>query len=253
MPVPAPSVFGFDFGAQRAFYFLCLVILMLVLLGLINLLRGHTGRAFVGVRDSEAAAHSLGIWVARLQGARVRDFGRHHRYRRRLARASPPIRHAGRLQPVALARTGAHGGDRRTRLVARRDFRRGASSACCRRSSPRSSRVAGDRIATQFGLEIFVFGLVLALFILFEPAGLNGRWIKLKRLFSIFRSIGAGHVPPRQDLYAFGALPVSYFVVENLSLSFGGVAAICDLSFSVGARRSIRDHRSKRRGQDFRV
>ena len=31
---------------------------------LINLLRGHAGRAFVGVRDSEAAALSLGVWIA---------------------------------------------------------------------------------------------------------------------------------------------------------------------------------------------
>ena len=48
-----------------------------------------------------------------------------------------------------------------------------------------------DSIAKQFGLEIFVFGLVLALFVLFEPKGLNGRWIKLKAFlenFPIYRS-----------------------------------------------------------------
>jgi branched-chain amino acid transport system permease protein len=43
-----------------------------------------------------------------------------------------------------------------------------------------------DQIAKQFGLEIFVFGLVLALFVLFEPMGLNGRWIKFKTLLQTF-------------------------------------------------------------------
>jgi branched-chain amino acid transport system permease protein len=41
-------------------------------------------------------------------------------------------------------------------------------------------------VATQFGLETFVFGLILAAFVMFEPAGLNGRWIKVKALFETF-------------------------------------------------------------------
>ncbi|HXC40858.1 MAG TPA: branched-chain amino acid ABC transporter permease, partial [Burkholderiales bacterium] len=43
-----------------------------------------------------------------------------------------------------------------------------------------------DRIAKQFGLEIFVFGLILALFVLFEPRGLNGRWMKVRAFFEGF-------------------------------------------------------------------
>ena len=43
-----------------------------------------------------------------------------------------------------------------------------------------------ERMATQFGLEIFVFGLILALFVLFEPTGLNGRWLKLRALLQSF-------------------------------------------------------------------
>jgi branched-chain amino acid transport system permease protein len=44
----------------------------------------------------------------------------------------------------------------------------------------------GDRIAKQFGLEIFFFGLILAVFVLFEPKGLNGRWLKIKAFFQTF-------------------------------------------------------------------
>ena len=43
-----------------------------------------------------------------------------------------------------------------------------------------------DSISKQFGLEIFVFGLVLAIFVLFEPGGLNARWLKLRALLESF-------------------------------------------------------------------
>jgi branched-chain amino acid transport system permease protein len=43
-----------------------------------------------------------------------------------------------------------------------------------------------DHIAKQMGLEIFMFGLVLALFVLFEPRGLNGRWLKFRAFLESF-------------------------------------------------------------------
>ena len=42
------------------------------------------------------------------------------------------------------------------------------------------------RIAQQSGLEIFVFGLVLVLFVLFEPRGLYGRWLKIRGFLDTF-------------------------------------------------------------------
>jgi len=35
-------------------------------------------------------------------------------------------------------------------------------------------------------MEIFVAGAVLAFFVLFEPMGLNGRWLKLRALLESF-------------------------------------------------------------------
>jgi branched-chain amino acid transport system permease protein len=61
--VESPNLFGLDVSSLKPFYYLCLAVLVIVLLGLINLIRAKTGRAFMGVRDSEAAAYSLGIWV----------------------------------------------------------------------------------------------------------------------------------------------------------------------------------------------
>ncbi|MFM8547469.1 MAG: branched-chain amino acid ABC transporter permease, partial [Betaproteobacteria bacterium] len=43
-----------------------------------------------------------------------------------------------------------------------------------------------DHIAKQMGLEVFMFGFVLAVFVLFEPRGLNGRWLKLRAFFETF-------------------------------------------------------------------
>ena len=47
------------------FYFLCLGVLILIIVGALNLLRSPTGRAFVAIRDSETAARSMGIDVSR--------------------------------------------------------------------------------------------------------------------------------------------------------------------------------------------
>ena len=47
-----------------AFYFLCLAVLILTIVGTLNLLRSPTGRAFVAIRDSETAARSMGVNVS---------------------------------------------------------------------------------------------------------------------------------------------------------------------------------------------
>jgi branched-chain amino acid transport system permease protein len=46
-----------------AFYFLCLGVLILTIVGTLNLLRSPTGRASVAIRDSETAARSMGVNV----------------------------------------------------------------------------------------------------------------------------------------------------------------------------------------------
>jgi branched-chain amino acid transport system permease protein len=43
-----------------------------------------------------------------------------------------------------------------------------------------------DRLANQPSLEVGLYGLLLALFVLYEPTGISGRWQKIKYFFSIF-------------------------------------------------------------------
>src|SRR5262249_46674781 len=58
-------ILGASFSHDAAFYFLCLAVLTggLWLTG--NLLRSPTGRAWVAIRDSEIAAQSMGVNLAR--------------------------------------------------------------------------------------------------------------------------------------------------------------------------------------------
>jgi branched-chain amino acid transport system permease protein len=46
--------------------------------------------------------------------------------------------------------------------------------------------LATDRFVKQPGLEPGIFGAILVLFILFEPLGIYGRWLKLRLYFSTF-------------------------------------------------------------------
>lgn len=185
LSVPPPIVFGFDVGSLRAFYFLCLLILTAVLLGLINLVRGRTGRAFVGVRDSEAAAYTLGIWVG---GYKVLAFVisalvtgiagallAHH-----LQFLTPDG--FGLTLSIELLLMVVIGGLGSLRGAIFGAVLIGLLPTLISKIKP----VLPASIATQFGLETFVFGLILALFVVFEPAGLNGRWIKLKILLQNF-------------------------------------------------------------------
>jgi branched-chain amino acid transport system permease protein len=183
--VNSPNLFGLDLSGLGSFYYLCLAVLALVLLGLINLMRAKTGRAFMGVRDSEAAAYSLGIWVngykvlAFVISAMVTGLGG-----ALLAHKTGYLTPEGfglilSLELVLMVTIGGLG-----------SLRGAIMGAILISMLPtfisRIKPLLPDHVAKQFGLETFVFGLVLALFVLFEPKGLNGRWIKLKAFLENF-------------------------------------------------------------------
>ena len=41
-------------------------------------------------------------------------------------------------------------------------------------------------VAQQTGLQPTIFGLILIAFLLFEPLGIYGRWVKIRTYFSLF-------------------------------------------------------------------
>ena len=196
LTVNNPLVLGFDLSGLRAFYYLCLGVLAVVLLGLVNLVRAKTGRAFMGVRDSEAAAYSLGIWVA---GYKVLAFVVSAMV---TGLAGALLAHHVRfltpegfglimsLELVLMVTIGGLGSLRGAILGA-------ILISMLPTFISRIKPLLPTQVSKQFGLEIFVFGLVLALFVLFEPKGLNGRWIKFKTFLEAFPLY-------RQDMFKRG-------------------------------------------------
>jgi len=206
-PVDKAVIFGVSFGDSRAFYFLCLAVLIIGLWLTANLLRAPTGRAWVAIRDSEIAAQSMGVhlavyktiafaYSAALMGVAGALFAH------KVGFLAPDIftvllsiqfllmvvvgglgsLHGALFGAVFVALLPVAISEARDSLPAALGqlasiFGRGAGDA-----------VAGtvDRFVKQPGLEPGIFGLILVLFILFEPLGLYGRWMKLKVYFSMF-------------------------------------------------------------------
>jgi branched-chain amino acid transport system permease protein len=185
LAVPEPALFGFGLSSPRAFYFLCLVVLVVVLLLLVNLMRSATGRAFIGIRDSEAAAQGLGIAVARtkvlafslsagisgLAGALLAHQMQHI--------TPEAFGLALSLQLVLMVFIGGLGSLRGAILGAVLIGLLPSFISALKETLP-------ARLGAQFGLELFVYGAVLTFFVLLEPAGLNGRWIRIRKVLAEF-------------------------------------------------------------------
>lgn len=185
LPVPDPEILGWTLTGPRPFYYLCLAVLVIVFLALLNLTRGHVGRAFVGLRDSEAAAYALGVNVpaykvlAFVVSSAVLGIA-----------GALTAHHVQHLTPegfglllslefVLMVVIGGLGSLRGAILGA---ILIGMLPYLVSQLKP----FLPDRVSKQFGLEIFIHGLVLFVFVLFEPKGLNGRWLKIKALFTHF-------------------------------------------------------------------
>jgi branched-chain amino acid transport system permease protein len=206
-PVDKAVIFGIPFGDSRAFYFLCLAVLIFGLWLTANLLRAPTGRAWVAIRDSEIAAQSMGVhlavyktiafaYSAALMGVAGALFAH------KVSFLAPDIftvllsiqfllmvvvgglgsLHGALFGAVFVALLPVAISEARDSLPAALGqlasvFGQGAGDAVTG---------AVDRFVKQPGLEAGIFGLILVLFILFEPLGLYGRWMKLKLYFSMF-------------------------------------------------------------------
>ncbi len=185
LAVAEARVAGLALDGPRTFYFFCLLVLVAVLLALLNLLRSGLGRAFIGVRDSEAAAYALGIRVERVKiGAFALSAGVTGLAGALLAHHLRYLTPDGftlllSLEMVLMVVIGGLGSLRGAVLGA-------VLISLMPTLISRLKPWLPQSVASQFGLETFIFGLVLALFVLFEPGGLNGRWLKLRVFIESF-------------------------------------------------------------------
>jgi hypothetical protein len=90
-----------------------------------------------------------------------------------------------------------------------------------------------------------VYGAVLIAFVLFEPLGLYGRWLKMRTWFQLFPFYRKGMFKRQKAFQKSDRLnerpPLGRLLeARDLQVRFGGVLAVNKVSFDVGAARSSR-------------
>ena len=180
-----PQIAGYSFESTESFYFLCLVIAVISTLAILNLLRSPTGRAFVAIRDSEISAQSMGIHLARYKtlsfsiSAALAGIGG-ALYAHKLQFISPDQFNI--LQSIDLLLMIVIGG-----LGSVHGAFLGAIFLI---SMPQLISLGKDwlpdSIGQSPGLQAVVYGAVLIAFVLFEPMGLYGRWLKVRTWLQMF-------------------------------------------------------------------
>lgn len=191
------------------FYFLCLAVLILTIVGTLNLLRSPTGRAFIAIRDSETAARSMGINVSLYKvksfalSAAITGFAG-CLFAHKLSFISPEMftlqlsiefiiviliggifsLHGAVLGAIFIVMIDPF-------LTYLKDDVPGLIAGLAAALGAGSDRVAhiqdsAAAIASANGLKGAIYGVIIVLFVLFEPLGLYGRWLKIKLFFQLF-------------------------------------------------------------------
>jgi branched-chain amino acid transport system permease protein len=189
---PAINIFGLEidrYVTPGRFYCLVLLVVVLTVLAYRNLLRAPLGRAFAAVRDSEVSAQAMGVNVARtkatafglstaitgLAGALMGHFAGVFNNETFSIIISIQL-----LLMIVIGGLGSiHGA-----------FFGAIVVAILPQAIALSRDFVGDLFGTGSmaipGLETAIFGVILILFILFEPMGIYGRWVKMRTYFELF-------------------------------------------------------------------
>jgi branched-chain amino acid transport system permease protein len=183
--VGAPQILGWAADTGTSFYLVCLVVTVLATLACLNLLRSPTGRAFVAIRDSEISAQSMGIHLAYYKtlsfaiSAALAGIGG-ALYAHQIRFLTPDqfniIQSIDLLLMVVIGGLGSvHGA---------------FLGAIFLISMPQAIAMLKDYLPATVGqapgLQGLVYGLVLIAFVLFEPMGLYGRWLKVRTYLQLF-------------------------------------------------------------------
>lgn len=189
---PQISIFGLTidrYGNPYLVYWLVLVVTILVVLAYRNILRSPLGRSFAAVRDSEVSARAMGVNVARtkavafgvsagftgLAGALMGHFAGIFNNETFNIIISIQM-----LLMIVIGGLGTiHGAFFGAIVVA---------------MLPQAIAISRDVVTQTLGmgsvaipgLEAAIFGAILIVFILFEPMGIYGRWLKIRTYFQLF-------------------------------------------------------------------
>jgi len=183
--VESPSIGPLEFSSGISLFYLSFVVLIIVILLAKNILRSPTGRAMIAIRDSEVAAQAMGISLPKFKTTAfaISAFftgiaGALYAYK--ISFINPEsytlLLSIEFLAMIIIGGLGSvHGA---------------IFGAIFFVVLPNAIILTKDYlpkfVRDQTGLETALFGLMIVLFILFEPMGLYGRWLKIKYYFETF-------------------------------------------------------------------
>ncbi|MGI9369520.1 MAG: branched-chain amino acid ABC transporter permease, partial [Ruegeria sp.] len=176
-------------GAPSQFYWLVLAVTVLATLGYINLMRSPLGRSFIAVRDSEVSAQAMGVDVARtktisfavscaitgLAGALMGIYAGAFNNETFSVVISIQL-----LMMIVIGGLGSIHGAFFGAIVI------GFLPQFLSISKEYAGGLFGGNTVAIPGLEFGIFGLILIAFILFEPMGIYGLWLKIRTWFELF-------------------------------------------------------------------
>ncbi len=190
--VNSVSLLGLEidrYGTADRFYWLCLIVVIIVTVGYKNVLRSPTGRAFTAIRDSEVSARAMGINVARmktlsfglscfatgLSGALLAHYLTAFNYEAFLILLSIQL-----LLMVTVGGLGSIHGAYFGAIVI------GLLPVVIASIRQWITEVTGGGNSTIPGIETATFALIIVAFIIYEPLGIYGRWVKTRIWFELF-------------------------------------------------------------------
>lgn len=185
LSVPSPRLGGVRLGGGVGYYYAALVVLAGTIFLCLNLLRAPLGRAFIALRDSPIAAVTLGVNLAVTKAtafalsAAIGGFAGAlyaHKISTLTADSFDVLLSLKLLMMVVVGGLGSIKG-----AVMGAVFLGLLDTAIAHAKDYLPARIAG-----QSGLYLALYGVILVLFVLFEPLGLAGRWAKIKAYFQGF-------------------------------------------------------------------
>lgn len=187
LAVSKPVVFGFAFSTETRFYYLSVLVVLGLTFVALNLRRCGIGRAFVAVRESDLAAEVMGINLARYKTLAFAVCAFYagiagSLYAHHIAYIGPDhFTLFLSIEYLVIILVGGLGSILGSIL--------GATFVTL---FPEVIRMGSDILRQRFpgavslfpDLRILIFAAAMIFFIAFEPLGLNGYWLKVKRYFS---------------------------------------------------------------------
>jgi branched-chain amino acid transport system permease protein len=228
--IPPISLFGFDFSDGFRFYFLSLAILVVAYVLSRNLLDSRVGRSIRSLRGGALAAESFGVDTGRARilafvyaGVLASVSGWLYAHFQRAINPTP-FNITVSIDYLLMAVAGGVGHLGGAIL--------GAGLVTIVRDKLQD--VLPALVGTQGNFETIVFGIVLILILQFAPEGL---WPQVRRLFGSGRRTApvareTAAVAPHRAMPTRGE---DVLRVTNLRKTFGGLVAVNDVSFTVGA------------------